>query len=86
MHLPTLLVSAFTHSLNGKFEFDPAPGCTDPDVPGVWSLCMNYGAKPPRAHFHAVNEPKHRFKEWKEQNIGSCYGETCGIARWTETV
>jgi hypothetical protein len=48
---PATFITAY-----GEYNVDASDGCRDPDVPGMWSLCVD--ERNARAHFYFDNQPK----------------------------
>jgi hypothetical protein len=73
--------SGVWHSAYGAYPIDANEGCRDPpDVPGMNSICMDWGSK--RAHFFFDNQPKRCLVKGPDTSCGNwdCYSQWSEVA------
>ncbi|KAK4039695.1 hypothetical protein C8A01DRAFT_36318 [Parachaetomium inaequale] len=73
------------HSAYGDFFVDAGEGCRDPDIPGMWSLCIDEGNA--RGHFYFDNQPKRCIKQ-TDNDFEKCSDDyqfaTCSVIYYDE--
>jgi hypothetical protein len=76
--------NALWHTAYGAFPINANEGCRDPDVPGMTSICFDWGNG--RGHFYFQGQGKRCFRKWSDLEVGLCWDELgrCSILRWNE--
>ncbi|KAH6869714.1 hypothetical protein BKA70DRAFT_1131620 [Coprinopsis sp. MPI-PUGE-AT-0042] len=73
---PGKFITAF-----GTWDVDANEGCRDPDVPGMYQLCVDWGNN--RGHFFFDNQAKRCLRQVSSTAYG-CGGGTCWCGEWDE--
>lgn len=68
-----------------QFYVNGNDGCRDPDVPGVYQVCFDWGKDRKRGHFYADGQGKRCFRQYSEFQHTYCGTGECYTTWFTES-